>query len=378
MKTRTNELGQLIGYAVTNYTPPSLPNFPQLEGSVVVVEPISSAHLAALYAAFSIDSTGANWTYLPYGPFASEEEFRQWAMANCFSEDPKIYTIVTDKGPAGIVGYLRIQPDIGSIEIGHVHLSPILQRTRAGTEALLLMIKWAFEAGYRRVEWKCDALNIPSKRAANRLGFSFEGNFRQAVVYKKRNRDTSWYAATSEDWPALKQAYERWLNSNNFTPDGQEIKKLSDLTSSLILKHETRTEESFLNEKAIKELVETYAHRIWDEKDLKAIDELIHQKCVIHSLLGDFYGPKAMENVVEAWLNGFPDLVVKNKSLICEQDRVVIQWQAHGTHQGEFKGIKPTKKSVSYAGVTIYRVHHNKIIEYWAYLDMKHLLDQIN
>lgn len=377
MKTRTNELGQLIGYAVTDYTPPPLPNFAKLEGSVVAVEPISSAHLGSLYAAFSIDSMGANWTYLPYGPFANEEEFRQWAMVTCFSEDPKFYTIVNDKGPAGVAGYLRIQPEIGSIEIGHVHLSPLLQRTRVGTEALLLLIKWAFEAGYRRVEWKCDALNIPSKRAAQRLGFSYEGNFRQATLYKNRNRDTSWYAATNEDWPALKQAYERWLDSGNFTPDGQEIKKLSDMTSPLLSKNETRIEESrsFSNEK---KLVEIYAHRIWDEKDLRAIDELIHQKCVIHSLLGDFYGPKAMKNVVEAWLNGFPDLVVKNKSVICEQDLVVIQWQAHGTHQGEFKGIKPTGKSISYAGVTIYRVHQDKIVEYWAYLDMKHLLDQIS
>lgn len=128
----------------------------------------------------------------------------------------------------------------------------------------------------------------------------------------------------------------------------------------------------------IKQVAETYARRIWDDKDLKAIDELIHQNCVIHSLLGDFYGPESMKNIVQAWLNGFPDLVVKNTSVICEQDLTVIQWQAQGSHQGEFKGIKPTGKTVSYAGVTVYRICQDRIIEYWAYLDMKHLLGQIN
>ncbi|MBA3956853.1 MAG: ester cyclase [Parachlamydiaceae bacterium] len=127
----------------------------------------------------------------------------------------------------------------------------------------------------------------------------------------------------------------------------------------------------------MKLVAEAYAHRVWDDKNLKAIDELIHQNCVIHSLLGDFYGPASMKNVVQAWLKGFPDLMVKNSSVICEDDLVVIQWQAHGTHQGEFKGIMPTGKSISYTGVTVYRISHDKIIEYWAYLDMKHLLDQL-
>lgn len=130
--------------------------------------------------------------------------------------------------------------------------------------------------------------------------------------------------------------------------------------------------------KAVKQVAEAYAHRIWDDKDLKAIDELIHQNCVIHSLLGDFYGPAPMKKVVQAWLNGFPDLVVKNTFVLCEEDLVVIQWQALGSHLGEFKGIQPTGKSISYTGVTIYRICENKIIEYFAHLDMKHLLDQIN
>lgn len=130
--------------------------------------------------------------------------------------------------------------------------------------------------------------------------------------------------------------------------------------------------------KAIQQLAETYAHRVWDDKDLTAIDEWIHPNCVIHSLLGNFYGPESMKNVVQAWLKGFPDLVVKNSSVICDRDLVAIQWQAHGSHQGEFKGIKPTGKSISYAGITLYRISQDRIIEYQAYLDMKYLLDQIN
>lgn len=176
--------------AIENFVEPSCPNFTTLTGNFVRV---------ALHEAFSIDSKGYNWTYLPYGPFISENEFAHWAQNTCFSEDPKFYTIFLEQYPAGVASFLRIEPKVGCIEIGHIHLSLLLQRTRVGTEALLLMIEWAFRAGYRRLEWKCDALNVPSRNAAKRLGFSFEGIFRQATIYKSRNRDTAWYAATSED-----------------------------------------------------------------------------------------------------------------------------------------------------------------------------------
>ena len=141
-----------------------------------------------------MDAKGGNWTYMPYGPFADLGVFTEWAKSTCFGDDPKFYTIFLANQPAGLASYLRIDPKIGCIEIGHIHLSPLLQRTRAGTEALLLMIEWAFRAGYRRLEWKCDALNAPSRRAAERLGFSFEGIFRQGTIYKSRNRDTAWYS----------------------------------------------------------------------------------------------------------------------------------------------------------------------------------------
>lgn len=128
----------------------------------------------------------------------------------------------------------------------------------------------------------------------------------------------------------------------------------------------------------IKDIAEAFTRRIWNERDLNAVDELVDENVITHSLLGDFYGTVALKTVMHTWLVGFPDLVVKNSAVISENDRVVIQWQAHGSHLGEFKGLKPTGKRVSYAGVTIYHIHDGKICEYWAYLDMQHLLQQIS
>lgn len=126
-----------------------------------------------------------------------------------------------------------------------------------------------------------------------------------------------------------------------------------------------------------KEIAEAYANQVWNEKDTSAIDRFIHQEAVIHSLLGDYHGTKAMKEVVQAWLKGFPDLRVDNDIIISENDLVSIQWRASGTHRGEFKGKKPTENPVAYSGVTVYRIKEGKIIEYWAYLDMQHLLSQI-
>ena len=128
----------------------------------------------------------------------------------------------------------------------------------------------------------------------------------------------------------------------------------------------------------IKEIAEQYANAVWNEKDLSAIDRLIDPSAVIHSLLGNFHGPKDMRKMVQAWLTGFPDLRVRNLATLLDDDRVAIQWEAQGTHQGEFKSLAPSGRSVSYSGVTIYQIRNGKIIEYWAYLDMQHLLNQIH
>ena len=139
-----------------------------------------------------------------------------------------------DGQPLGFASYLRIFPDSGSIEVGHIHYSPRLQRSPTATEAMYLMMKTAFELGYRRYEWKCDALNAPSRRAAQRFGFSYEGIFRQAMVYKGRNRDTAWYAAIDSEWPALRAAYETWLAPENFDADVRQRQRLADLTAPIL------------------------------------------------------------------------------------------------------------------------------------------------
>ena len=159
-----------------------------------------------------------------------------WLSENCLGNDPLFFTVIDRAGdqPAGLVSYLRITPGAGSIEVGHIHYSPRLQRSRAATEAMFLLMQWAFESGYRRYEWKCDALNAASRAAAQRLGLSFEGIFRQATVYKGRNRDTAWYAAIDGEWPALRQAFQVWLAPANFDSKGQQRTRLSDLTRPLL------------------------------------------------------------------------------------------------------------------------------------------------
>jgi RimJ/RimL family protein N-acetyltransferase len=201
------------------------------------LEPLDvDRHAMPLYEANAPDTEGSSWTYLAYGPFDNASSYRTWLSANCLGEDPLFFAIVdaADDRPAGVASYLRIAPAAGSIEVGHIHFTPRLKRSPAATEAMYLMMKWAFEAGYRRYEWKCDALNAASRAAAQRLGLSFEGIFRQATVYKDRNRDTAWYAAIDAEWPALRAAFQAWLAPSNFEPDGRQRLRLSDLTRPIL------------------------------------------------------------------------------------------------------------------------------------------------
>jgi RimJ/RimL family protein N-acetyltransferase len=189
-----------------------------------------------LFAADAADVDGRSWTYLAYGPFRTLHAYTEWMTANCLGDDPLFFTIIdkADLKPAGVASYLRIAPANGSIEVGHIHYSPRLQQHRAATEAMFLMMEHAFALGYRRYEWKCDALNAPSRAAAQRLGLSFEGIFRQATVYKGRNRDTAWYAAIDTEWPALRAAFEAWLEPGNFDANGRQRIRLTELTRRII------------------------------------------------------------------------------------------------------------------------------------------------
>ena len=225
-----------LGEPVPGWRVPPRPGPAALEGRWARLERLDPArHAREIHAANR--ESDAIWDYLPYGPFRSENEWTAWAMGMEGRDDPFFYAIrdLETGRAAGVASYLRISPEAGSIEVGHINLSPDLQRTPAATEAMALMMRWAFEAGYRRYEWKCDALNLPSRRAAQRLGLSYEGVFRQATVVKGRNRDTAWFAAIDKEWPRLRDAFEAWLRPSNFDAEGRQQVALSSLTRGVLV-----------------------------------------------------------------------------------------------------------------------------------------------
>ncbi len=223
-----NKLGELVA----DWVPPEQPSSIKLIGRFALLTRLSAQeHAADLYQAFRGHDT--IWDYMPVGPFISSGQFFKW-VSDITASDDVIFFAIRDLATGqlgGVASFLRIAPNQGSIEVGNIAFSPKLQKTTVATEAMYLMMKWAFEAGYRRYEWKCNALNHPSRCAAQRLGFSFEGVFRQALVVKGRNRDTAWFAMIDKDWPALKEAFEAWLSQKNFTQDGEQKERLGDLTA---------------------------------------------------------------------------------------------------------------------------------------------------
>ena len=223
-----NALGQPIGDPQPDWTPPPFPPREVMTGRYCRLEPLDPArHGAQLFDANARDAEHRNWTYLPYGPFATVDDYVQWVAPASCTDDPQFHAVVVSGAAVGVASYLRITPAAGSIEVGHINFSPRVQRTPAATEAMYFMMRRAFDLGYRRYEWKCDALNAPSRAAALRLGLSFEGVFRQAVVYKGRNRDTAWYATIDREWPALRTAFEQWLDPANFDGEGRQRVSLS-------------------------------------------------------------------------------------------------------------------------------------------------------
>lgn len=237
MNVRLNEHRQPIGFPLPNWKPPPSPKREPMTGRYCRLEPLDpNRHAEQLFAANGADPQGRNWTYMGYGPFTTLDEYRTWIADNATKNDPLFYAIIdlADDQPAGVASYLRIAPAYGSIEVGHILYSQRLKRRPAATEAMFLMMRHAFELGYRRYEWKCDALNAASRAAAQRLGLSFEGIFRQASVYKGRNRDTAWFAAIDAEWPALREAFGLWLDPDNFDQNGQQRIRLSTLTQPIL------------------------------------------------------------------------------------------------------------------------------------------------
>ena len=224
---------QPVGFPLPGWTARPRPPRTPMVGRYCRVEPLDvGRHAAELYEANRADADGRNWTYLAAGPFDSFEAYREWLTGASAGDDPFFHAIVdVASGRAvGVAAYMRIDPPNGVIEVGNINYAPALQRTPAATEAMYLMMRRAFdELGYRRYEWKCDSLNAPSRAAAERLGFTYEGLFRQAVVYKGRNRDTAWFSAIDREWPALRAAFERWLDPANFDAQGRQRRRLADL-----------------------------------------------------------------------------------------------------------------------------------------------------
>lgn len=217
--------------ALSGWQAAEWPGTAPMEGRYARLERLDAdAHAADLFAGFA--GHDALWDYMPYGPFHSAAAYHRWAKEATAGRDPVFWAIYAAGAahPSGVASYLRITPDHGVIEVGNICLSPGLQRGRAATEAMFLMMDWAFSNGYRRYEWKCNALNLPSRRAAQRLGFSFEGVFRQHMVIKGANRDTAWFAMIDSEWPALREAYAAWLSPANFDGEGRQRERLSDLT----------------------------------------------------------------------------------------------------------------------------------------------------
>lgn len=226
-----NEFGQPIGQPLDKWTAAQIPPNSKMSGSYSSLEPLNpTIHAPKLFELFNMDNSG--WTYLPYGPFYTYNEFYTWLDTLANKNDALFYTILDSKNnvPIGVASYVRIVPENGVIEVGHIHFSNNLKKTPAATEAMYLMMYRVFEElGYRRYEWKCDSLNQPSRNAAERLGFKFEGIFRQDRIYKNRNRNTAWFSIIDNEWPVLKPRFQKWLHPNNFDANGNQKWSLREI-----------------------------------------------------------------------------------------------------------------------------------------------------
>ena len=218
-----------ISYSV-NFRSAKIPSKKQLVGKYSILAPLNfKNHTGELFKNFSLDKTNTLWTYMPYGPFKNLPSFKSYLKKNCLNKNPFFYAIYSKrfKSFCGLASYLRIKPEIGTIEVGWITYAPNLQKTAEATEAMYLMMKNAFDnLGYRRYEWKCDNLNQKSKKSAQRLGFKFEGVFRQATIYKKRNRDSAWFSIIDKEWKQCKKKFQIYLKRSNFDNDLRECKKL--------------------------------------------------------------------------------------------------------------------------------------------------------
>jgi len=231
-----NPWGQPLGAPIPDWQPRPYPQRCVLTGWGCRLEPVDPlVHGEDLWQAFALDD-GSLWTYLTSGPFVDQAAFMQWLHTISQQQDPLFFSIIdtASNQSLGLASYLRIDPTAGSVEVGWLHFSPALQRSRLATAAMVLMMEYAFSLGYRRYEWKCNALNRPSWQAAVRLGFLYEGTFRQARVDKGHSRDTAWFSILDREWPQLLPCYQQWLADDNFDNQEQQLSRLSQLTAEAL------------------------------------------------------------------------------------------------------------------------------------------------
>ncbi|WP_371974612.1 GNAT family N-acetyltransferase [Lelliottia nimipressuralis] len=226
-----NQFGQPVGDELIDWQPRPHPERVELNGCYCTLTPLRPEHAAALFAAYQLAEDTRSWTWLLREPDANVVAFTAWVESVCALSDPIHFAVIDNQtqAPVGTLALMRIDPKNGVVEVGHVHFSPLLSRTPMSTEAQYLLMRYVFEVlGYRRVEWKCNSLNEPSRRAALRLGFQYEGRFRQALVTKGHNRDTDWFSIIDKEWETRDRAFQNWLAADNFSADGKQIKSLEN------------------------------------------------------------------------------------------------------------------------------------------------------
>lgn len=224
---RANEFGQPIGADLDGWISPEFPSAETHAGRTVSLEPLDAArHAQDLMDVFA-SAEESLWTYIAFGPFADVGEVSEVIDSLKARPGFQPFAVVRDGRAVGMLSYLRIEPKPGVLEIGSIVFGPGLSRTTAATETIFLLIDHCFNLGYRRCEWKCDALNAPSRAAAERFGFVYEGTFAKATHYKGRSRDTAWFAITDDRWPQLRTGFVSWLAPENFDADGTQLRSLT-------------------------------------------------------------------------------------------------------------------------------------------------------
>jgi RimJ/RimL family protein N-acetyltransferase/predicted ester cyclase len=297
------------------------------------------------------------WTYLPGGPYRDVGEMRDALELSEASEDPLFFTLALqpEGRPTGVASYLRITPEQGVIEIGHIWFGASLRQTSAATEAIYLLAAHAFdELGYRRLEWKCNSLNEPSRLAAERFGFRFEGVFRSHMVVKGRNRDTAWYAITDEEWPAVRAGFRSWLDPGNFDADGAQRRRLAELIGEARgLQARARDQgETVPSTEANKRLVRRFIEDVVMARNPDAVDELA---------AGEF--ARAAKRWVSPFQSAFPDFRMEVVDLIAEGDAVVGHFRCSGTHRAEWLGVPATgSRFEDVDEVYIFRIRDRRVV----------------